>query len=123
MCEAGNFSIHVALSDLRRDGKNYNIIFRFSPAIQYFHSYAASWNDWFWRVSVTQVVQKETQVVQKCWYKQHVGEQAKVISLTLFEEEHKISVQTKAPCAWAKHLNSYQLWLLKSSSVTNREHL
>ncbi|KAF2984487.1 hypothetical protein EK904_003432 [Melospiza melodia maxima] len=29
LCEAGNFSIHVALSDLRRNGKNCVIIFSF----------------------------------------------------------------------------------------------
>ncbi|XP_064284273.1 very-long-chain enoyl-CoA reductase-like isoform X4 [Passer domesticus] len=36
LCEAGNFSIHVALSDLRRNGKNCIIIFQFCAAVQYF---------------------------------------------------------------------------------------
>lgn len=42
LCEAGNFSIHVALSDLRRNGKNCIIVFQFCAAIQYSFSYSAS---------------------------------------------------------------------------------
>lgn len=34
LCEAGNFSIHVALSDLQRNGKNCIIIFQFCAVFQ-----------------------------------------------------------------------------------------